>query len=61
MAFVKLEEKRIEDEHDDDRIAGCVLPASHRGGERWIALLVNFWSTVQNSDRPFASEVIQTD
>ena len=66
MGFVRLDEKRIEDEneykyeYDDDIIAGCVLPASNRRDERWIALLVNFRSTIQNRDPPFAIAVIQT-
>ena len=53
MGFVRLDEKRIEDEneykyeYDDDIIAGCVLAASNRRGERWIALLVNFSTNIK--------------
>jgi hypothetical protein len=52
MGFVKHEEKRIEDEdkyeneYDDDIIAGWALPASNRRGERWVALLANFRSSI---------------
>ena len=49
MAFVKHEEKLIEDEDDNDIIAVCILPASYRRGEIWIALLVNFRSNIKIS------------
>jgi hypothetical protein len=49
IAFGQHEEKRIEDEYDDAIIAGCVLPASYRRGEGWIALLVKFRSNIRIS------------